>query len=572
MRRYLNILVFLSLTAIISCAQDYEQDYQGEWVGFLPDKYSFNFTVNLERSEGNKYHLKISNGKTLIEEDIVSSGEDHLQFNIDQQLFFNLEYNQSMQALTGFIRSGRLLYHVSLANNGDNQFAGDWNPFMFNNGLQSRDIMLYVEATETVGLAAYPFFGDQRFRGTWTSGFRMMEDTLFFRDSNTGFNFRANLLKNSIELEILLTDALVSKTSLTHTDDGWEYQSNPEEQPQITDTPVQLDDGWTSANIAEHGIDESELLRLLDSIRSKTLVNTHSVLIAKDNKLVFENYFEGFNAHIPHDLRSASKSISSAMIGIAMEDKYLQSVDERLYDFIPREYQYTKDSVKSRIRLRDLLTMSSGLDVNNLAQEDYYQNPANPKSWLQTVLEAPMVKEPGTYADYGSANPFLLGICLKERLNKPMEMYMDEKLFAPLGISNYINQTDDSEIHPYFGGGMLLTPRDLLKFGQLYLDKGKWHGKQVISEDWVTESFDKHVQLQDVRDKNLYGYLWWHDTYLIRGKAIETIEARGAGGQFIFVIPSLDSVVVITSGNFRNGKGNQARDILKDYLLPAMVD
>ena len=216
--------------------------------------------------------------------------------------------------------------------------------------------------------------------------------------------------------------------------------------------------------------------------------------------------------------------------------------------------------------------MSSGLDVNNLASEDYYQNPANPKKWLQSVLEAPMVKEPGTFADYGSANPFLLGICLNERLDMPLEIYMDKKLFAPLGITNYINQTDDSETTPYFGGGMLLTPRDMLKFGQLYLEKGKWKGEQIISEDWVNESFEKHVQLQDVRDKNHYGYQWWHDTYLINGKAINAIEARGAGGQFIFVIPELASVVVITSGNFRNGKGNQPRDILKEYILPAITN
>jgi CubicO group peptidase (beta-lactamase class C family) len=210
--------------------------------------------------------------------------------------------------------------------------------------------------------------------------------------------------------------------------------------------------------------------------------------------------------------------------------------------------------------------------VNNLASENYYQDPSNSKSWLTTVLEAPMVKEPGTYADYGSANPFLLGIYLNERLNKPLEIYMDEKLFAPLGITNYINQTDDTELTPYFGGGMLLTSRDLLKFGQLYLDKGRWKGKQIISEKWVEESFKKRMRLQDVRDKNEYGYLWWHDTYVVNGRPIQSIEARGAGGQFIFIIPELESVVVMTSGNFRNGKGNQTREILKDYILPAMMN
>ena len=300
------------------------------------------------------------------------------------------------------------------------------------------------------------------------------------------------------------------------------------------------------------------------------MVNIHSVLIAKENKLVFETYFDGFNTNIPHDLRSASKSISSAIIGIAVDDGVIGSVDENLYDFIPSEYQYTKDSLKSKIKLKHLLTMSSGLAVNEQASENNYQSNSSP--WLKTVLEAPMVNEPGTYADYGSANPFLLGVYLNERLNIPLQTYMDDKLFTPLGFTNYINFTDDSDDLAYFGGGMLLTPRDMLKFGQLYLNKGRWNGKQIISENWVKESFGKYVRLQDYPDKNQYGYLWWHDTYEVNGKKIETIEARGAGGQFIFIVPELESVVVITAGNYRNRKGNQSREIFRDYVLPALAN
>ena len=571
MCKYLTILGLLSLSIVICCTQNNKKDYQGEWTGFLPDKSSFNFKVTLEKSEGNSYHLTIANDKILIEEHVTSSGKDRIRFTVDQQLFFNLKYDTNGQALTGFIKTGRFLYHVTLPGVSDTRYVGDWNPFMVDDGLQSDDIMLYVERTEGGTLVAYPFFGDQRFRGTWTEDFKKQGDTLLFRDGNTGFNFRAELLESTIELKIFLADALITNTSLTHTEDGWEYKTDPVAQSQNTNTPVQLNDGWTTANMDEYGIDKNKLLQVIERVQAKKLINTHSVLIAKENKLVFETYFDGFNANIPHDLRSASKSISSAIIGIAVEDKIIASVDEKLYDFIPEAYQYTKDALKSKITIKDLLTMSSGLDVNNLASENYYQNPDNPDNWLQTVLEAPMVKAPGTYADYGSANPFLLGVCLHERLATPLEMYMDEKLFAPLGITNYINQTDDSQRTPYFGGGMLLTPRDLLKFGQLYLNKGQWNGKQIIPEDWIAESFEKHVQLQDVKDKNDYGYQWWHDTYVSNGKAIKTIEARGAGGQFIFIIPELESVVVITSGNFRNGKGNQPRAILKEWLLPAML-
>ena len=213
--------------------------------------------------------------------------------------------------------------------------------------------------------------GDQRSRGVWPSAFKKKGDTLLFRDQNTGFNFRAKLLESTVELEILLTDVLITKTSLTYSKDGWEYKTDPVDQSQNTNRPEQLNDGWATAKIDDFGIDESKLLQLIDSIHAKKLINTHSVLIAKKGTLVFETYFDGFNVNIPHDLRSASKSISSAMIGIAIDDNIIESVDEKLYGFLPKDYEYTKDSLKSKIKIKDLLTMSSGLDVNNLANEDY---------------------------------------------------------------------------------------------------------------------------------------------------------------------------------------------------------
>lgn len=563
-------LVLLCLSFFSSCAQQDIANYEGNWIGKLPNKSSFNFNVAIEKLEADNYHLVIANEKILIDEKLKSTSKGGIQFDIDNQIYFNLKYSENKKELTGSIKTGKFYYYVSLDTAGDNKFTGIWNPFMLDNGLISDDISLYIEKNEGEAFVAYPNFGDQRFRGTYAGDFKMQNDILLFRDNNTGFKFRAKLLKNRIELDILLIDTIITKTNLTHSEADWEYETDAVDQDQNTNTPANLNDGLAIANISDVSINKYKLVRLIDSIHSKNLVNMHSILIAKENKLVFETYFDGFNSNIPHDLRSASKSISSAMIGIAIDDNIIESVDQKLYDFIPEVYQYTKDSLKSKIRIKDLLTMSSGLDVNNLAYEGYYQDPNNSKSWLTTVLEAPMVKEPGTYADYGSANPFLLGVYLNERLKKPLEVYMDEKLFAPLGITNYINQTDDTERTPYFGGGMLLTPRDLLKFGQLYLNKGKWNGKQIISENWVEESFKKHARLQD-RNGNEYGYLWWHHTYTIDGKAIKTIEARGSGGQLISIIPELESVVVITAGNFRNRKGYQSRKILEEYILPAMI-
>lgn len=568
MFKNLTIVLLSCLSFFSSYTQQASTNYEGNWEGTLPNLNAFNFSILLEDLKSNSYNITIANTKTSINKKLKSTSNDHIQISIDNDIHFNLYFKNNDKELTGFVKGGRLIYHISLKKTGDNKFTGTWNPFMINNSLQSDSILLSVENNEDGTIAAYPYFGDQRFRGIYAGDFEMQDDTVFFRDANTGFRFRATLLKNIIQLEIFLANAMVTKTNLTHSESDWKQGTNNTDQNQNTNTPLQLNDGWLTANINDAGINQAELVRLIDSINSKKLVNTHSVLIAKRDKLVFEAYFEGFNYNIPHDLRSASKSISSAIIGIAIDDKIIESVDQKLYDFIPKTYQYTKNALNSKIRIKDLLTMSSGLDVNKTASEGYYQDSNN---WLKTVLEAPMVKEPGTYADYGSANPFLLGVYLNERLEKPVEIYMDQKLFAPLGITNYINQTEATETTPYFGGGMLLTPRDMLKFGQLYLNRGKWKGKQIISENWIEESFKKHMRLQDRRDKNDYGYLWWHDTYMINEKAIKSIEARGAGGQFIFVIPELESVVVITSGNFRNGKGYQSRKILKEYILPAMI-
>jgi CubicO group peptidase (beta-lactamase class C family) len=308
-------------------------------------------------------------------------------------------------------------------------------------------------------------------------------------------------------------------------------------------------------------------------ITKDSLPNTHSVLISRNGTLVYENYFNGYNPNVPHDMRSSSKSISSAIVGIAKDKRLFQNVDQSIFDFLPILYQTQKDSLKAKIDLQSLLTMSSGLDAidyginanpKSPAVEDSYQKS---KDWTQAVLSAPMLNNPNSKANYGSANPYLLGVAMDSVVSEPLELFMDTYLFQKLSISNYIIQTDLNGI-PYFGGGMYLKPIDMLKFGELYLNKGKWDSKRILSKKWIESSFTNYRVLENTRDKNGYGYLWWHNTYQVNGKSIEAIEARGNGGQYIFVVPSLKVVVVITSGNYRNGKTQQPETIFKNYILP----
>ena len=245
-----------------------------------------------------------------------------------------------------------------------------------------------------------------------------------------------------------------------------------------------------------------------------------------------------------------------------------------LYNYLLKEHQNNEDELKSKIKIKDLLTMSSGLDAvdfgikrKSKASEPAYQNSRN---WLKTVLDAPMINKPGTVANYGSANPYLLGVILNDITPIPLQLYMDQKLLNPLEIHNYVIQKEMTG-KPYFGGGMYISPRDMLKFGQLYLCKGKLNGKRILSKKWVEKSFQNYLNLENTIEKNGYGYLWWHKTYTVNGKEIKSIEARGNGGQYIFVIPKLDVVSVITAGNYRNGKTKQPENIFEKYILPTLI-
>ena len=307
-------------------------------------------------------------------------------------------------------------------------------------------------------------------------------------------------------------------------------------------------------------------------IANRTFENTHAVLINQRGEMVYENYFDGYHEDLPHDTRSASKSVGSAVVGIAKDRGLFQRVDQSIFDFIPADYQSYKSDQKAKIDIKSLLTMSSGLDAddsreNSAASEDAYQSSAD---WLKTVLSATMMNKPNTHANYSSANPYLLGLAVGNMLDEPLAVFMDRELFKPLGITNYVIQNDDKG-NPYFGGGLYFTPRDLMKFGQLYLNKGNWKGNQLLSEEWVNDSFKNYLNLENTKGKNGYGYLWWHHDYTHNGRAVHSVEARGSGGQYIFVLPELEAAAVITSGNYRNGKTQQPEAIFEKYVLPALL-
>jgi CubicO group peptidase (beta-lactamase class C family) len=548
--RFQNIIfLFFILFSLSVNAQDMAE-YTASWEGKIENSKAFNLKVAIENLGFEKATFKIYNNKTIINYPIDATNVHQIKIPFAENLFFEGNLSKDGAAINGFIKSGLLLYHLKLIKSKDNSFVGDWNILMVDE-LKSQDFYLSIENGSNNEFQAYPILGDNRFTGTWCDNFQKENDIISFSDFKTGLQFKGKLVPNKIQLGIYLGNHLITEIDLKKSTTDWKIG------------------GFKTAN-------KTSILQLtqLENLISKdSLPNTHSVLISRNGKLIYENYFDGYTANIPHDMRSASKSISSAIVGIAKDKSLFKSVEQSIFDFLPTKYQAQKDSLKAKINIQSLLTMSSGLDAidyginanpKSPATEDNFQKS---KDWIATILNTPMINSPNTKANYGSANPYLLGIAMDSIISEPLELFMDDNLFQKLAISNYIMFSDLNGT-PYFGGGMYLTSKDMLKFGELYLNKGKWETKRILSEKWIEDSFKNYRVLENTKDKNGYGYLWWHHSYQVKGKSVASIEARGAGGQYIFVIPSLKTVVVITSGNYRNGKTQQPEMILKNYILP----
>lgn len=553
------IILILTMLSFSGYGQDMK-DYTGNWQGELANKNVFNLTVSIKKKTNENSQFIISNEHEIINKQFTF--ENKILLSLNDNLTFSGIVNNEQSEINGFIKSGMLFYHIKLKKEGDN-FIGKWNILMIDN-LKSQSLYLSVENGSEDKYQAYPIWRDDRFTGTWCANFQKNKDTISFSDFKTGLQFKGILKPSEILLSINIGNKTITKVSFEKSKDDWVIGNLP------TNKISQINDGWKLS------VNQLLLPRMENDINNKELNKTESVIIAKNGEIVYENYFSGFNALIPHDMRSASKSISSAIVGVTVDKQLIKSTDQSIYDFLSEEYQKTKDSLKSKITIQSLLTMSSGIDAidyglnanpKSSATEDNYQRTMD---WTKTILEAPMINKPFTHANYGSANPHLLGVAVNSVVEEPLELFIDNNLFLPLGISNYIIQSDMSG-QPYFGGGMYLTSRDMLKFGQLYLNKGKWNDKQILSKKWIEKSFTNYLNLENTADKNGYGYLWWHHKYTINGKEIKSIEARGAGGQYIFVIPKLKVVAVITSGNYRNKKGQQPERILEKYILPKLM-
>jgi CubicO group peptidase (beta-lactamase class C family)/predicted RecA/RadA family phage recombinase len=332
---------------------------------------------------------------------------------------------------------------------------------------------------------------------------------------------------------------------------------------------------WPVATPDEAGFDARKLGELVSEIRRKELLpRLHYLLIVRHGRLVLDENFNGWGPDRLHTLQSVSKSFTSALVGIAIARGEFKGVDEKVLDFFPDMTGIANmDERKRALRLEDILTMRTGTDYNeNGSGSPHERLNRLATGWDKFYLGRPMIQAPGTGFQYDSGGVILLSAMLKRRTGMHAAEYAERFLFKPLGIEKYFWYRN-AEGHTHAGGGLALSGRDAAKLGQLYLQKGRWGGVQVLPEAWVRESFEMRVDLTPPgQPPSGYGYLWWIWAPDPRGKSGEYIyAARGRFGQYIIVVPEHDMVVVFLGDAKDRPEMGKPIEVFYDRVLTSLA-
>lgn len=354
--------------------------------------------------------------------------------------------------------------------------------------------------------------------------------------------------------------------------------------------PADLSDGIPVVNAFDFEIDTLQLIKLTKLILSDTIPNIHSLLILKDDHLVYEHYFEGKDekigknlGYIPHsindlhDCRSITKSVTSSCIGIALKKGLIKSIDDPIFGYFNTEHQKKIEGKKKEITIRHLLTMTSGLKWN---EDISYRDPRNTELRMDIssdpidfVLSRPILTEPGEIWNYNGGNTQLLAEIIRSVSNQTIDKFAEKELFEPLGISHYEWMSLKKNI-PAAASGLRLRSRDLLKIGMLYKNNGFFNNKQIINTDWADMSLRSTIARPSATDKNAgYGFQFWTFTETINNQKLDIQEAKGNGGQRIYICKSLNLIVVITAGNYNNWQiKNDSKALLVNQILPMIIN
>lgn len=332
--------------------------------------------------------------------------------------------------------------------------------------------------------------------------------------------------------------------------------------------PPSRDDGWRTAHAESVGVDPERLAAMSAAIRARPDWNVHAILIERKGFLIYEAYFDGEDANFGmplgrvsmtaesmHDLQSINKSVVGALVGIAHSDGAIASLDQPLMDWFT-EYPELNTPARRRITLANALSMTAGFDWN---EDLSLSDPRNDQvrmflepGPLHYALSRPIVAEPGSVFRYNGGLVQAMAAVVARAAKTPFQDYARAKLFGPLGIVDVEWVGALGDLPPLW---LRLHPRDLAKFGSLYLHGGQWNGKQVVPTDWVERSTRREVRVPSpagAQSENGYGYYWWYFCAPAPTGLTELRAAIGDGGQRVHVYPGLQMVVTILAGRYND--------------------
>lgn len=330
---------------------------------------------------------------------------------------------------------------------------------------------------------------------------------------------------------------------------------------------------WESITPAEAGMDPLLLDSAFLVASGKGFVD--GLLVVRDGRIVAEAYYNDFTKHLPHNIMSVSKSMLSAITGLAIEGDYGLYLDDKMLDYFPEYFTDELDHRKQDITIRHLLSMQMGIDRESANDYQVYSSLYNSGNWIKSTIEYPLVQDPGEGMKYNTFITHLLSGVITKATGQSTSEFAYNKLFKPMGIDIDYWEKDPQGI--YFGGNsMQVTPREMAVFGLLYLNKGKLNDRQIIPESWINQSLQastnfKHPNNWGTWENYNYAHLWWLGEF----NGYDSFMGYGYGGQFLVVFPDLDLIVVSTCENdvppeVTNDQEWSIFELLTRYILPAL--
>ncbi len=304
---------------------------------------------------------------------------------------------------------------------------------------------------------------------------------------------------------------------------------------------------WKRSSPEQQGVSSTDLLQVFDYIQ-KHEVKIHSIHVVRNGVLILDAYFYPFRKGYAHDMSSVTKSVTSLLMGIALDQEQANSEKQKILNIFPSRIIANRNDDKEELDIQNLLTMTSGLDCEKDGSD--VEQMRKSSDWIQYVLDLPMVDSPGTEWNYCSRNTHLLSGIITQKVGVSAKEFAMKALFSPIGIKNFHWESGPKGI-THGWGDLSLVPLDALRIGHLVLNNGRWKNRQIVSSMWVEQSYQNTVLL-DFWDRYFYGdyeygYGWWK--HQVSG--IELVEARGRGGQLIAIAKEKNLVFVLTGAGIK---------------------